>query len=162
MLAFSDRDYGLYVLKYTGPRPGTVAAGRCPAAPAPPGRGARRHRARGSRCCRTRGRACSTLRTNGLKFRIRVNEAAKLEVKLRGRFTSTKRGARGKSQKLKSNRAINVAAGQTVTVTLKPSAALRRKLRKREAAARHAQRQGDGRGRQRRHADEDAVVPLIR
>ena len=39
-------------------------------------------------------------------------------------------------QTLKNNGAINVAAGQTVTVTLRPSAALRRKLRKREAAAR--------------------------
>ena len=78
-----------------------------------------------------RRQSLKTLRTSGLKFRIRVNEAAKLDVTLRGRFTSTlKRGARGKAQKLKETNGINVRAGQTVTVTLKPSAALRRKLRK--------------------------------
>ena len=72
-----------------------------------------------------------SLRTNGLKFRIRVNETAKLDVSLRGRFTSTlKRGARGKIQALKDRNGISVRAGQTLTVTLKPSAALRKKLRK--------------------------------
>ena len=76
-----------------------------------------------------RRQSLRTLRTTGLRFRIRVNETARVEVALRGRLTSTiKRGARGKSRMLKNNGAISVSAGQTVTVTLRPSAALRRKL----------------------------------
>ncbi len=56
-----------------------------------------------------------------------MDEAAKVEVALRGRFTS--RGARGKLRTLKQNGAVNVAARQIVTVTVKPTAAMLRKLR---------------------------------
>ena len=68
-----------------------------------------------------------TLRSTGLKFRIRVDEAAKLDVSLRGRFTS--RGARGKLRNLSRKATVNVTAGQTVTVTVKATAAMRKKLR---------------------------------
>jgi beta-glucosidase len=70
------------------------------------------------------------LRSTGLRFRIGVDEAVRLRVTLAGRFMS--RGhhpARGKLRRLARITVARVAAGQTLTVTLKPSAALRRRLR---------------------------------
>ncbi len=129
LLAFSDRDYGLYILRYTGPRPGAAPPPATPAAPAPAAPVAVRDATKPRVSLLSNARqSLRSLRTNGLKFRISVDEASKLEVKLRGRFT-LKRGGRGAVTTLKSNRAIDVAAGRSVTVTLKPSAALRRKLR---------------------------------
>jgi hypothetical protein len=49
-------------------------------------------------------------------------------VSLRGRFKS--RGARGELRNLARGATVNVGAGQTVTITVKPTAAMRKKLRK--------------------------------
>jgi hypothetical protein len=64
----------------------------------------------------------STLRSRGLRFQLRFDEAVNLEVRLTGRV-------RGKSRTLATTRMSGVGARQTVTVTLRPSAALRRQLR---------------------------------
>jgi hypothetical protein len=129
LIAASDRDFGLYIFRYTGP--GAAQPCTTPAAPTPPTPPAAKDVTEPRiSLLSNRGQSLRALRTTGLKFRIRVNEAARVEVALRGRFTSSlKRGARGKARMLKDNGAINVAANQIVTVTLRPSAALRRKLR---------------------------------
>jgi hypothetical protein len=64
----------------------------------------------------------STLRSGGLRFQLRFDEAVRLEVKLVGRL-------RGKQRRLATARMGNVGARQTVTVTLRPSASIRRQLR---------------------------------
>lgn len=72
------------------------------------------------------------LRTNGLSFRIGVNEPVTLRVTLRGRFTSgrsAKTAARGALRRLARVNVKDVKAGET-TVRLKPSATLRRLLRR--------------------------------
>ena len=134
LIAASDRDFGLYIFRYTGPIPPKPPADNPQTVNTPPA-----GTPAGAKPDRTdplisllsnRRQSLRTLRTTGLRFRIRVNETARVEVALRGRLTSTsKRGARGKSRMLKNNGAISVSAGQTVTVTLRPSAGLRRKLR---------------------------------
>ncbi|MDA0174014.1 hypothetical protein OJ998_33235 [Solirubrobacter taibaiensis] len=135
LIAASDRDFGLYIFRYTGPVPPPKPQAGTPPAATPPGGtpvGARPDRTDPLiSLLSNRRQSLRTLRTTGLRFRVRVNETARVEVGLRGRFTSTlKRGARGKVQVLKQNGAVRVAAGQTVTVTVRPSAALRRKLAK--------------------------------
>ena len=107
LIAASDRDFGLYIFRYTGPgAPRSRATRRRrrrrqPPAPPPAAGGEGRRRTRGSRCSPTRRQSLRTLRTRACTFRIRVDEASKLEVTLRGRFTSTlKRGARGKVRML--------------------------------------------------------------
>ena len=67
----------------------------------------------------------STLRSSGLKFTLKVNEPAKLEVTLLGRLT--KNGARGKSRVLAKATVSSSSAGQ-FTVTLRPNAAMRKRL----------------------------------
>jgi hypothetical protein len=124
LIAASDRDFGLYIFRYTGPG----AAQPCPASPAAPRPGAKDMTDPRISLLSNARQRLRTLRTNGLSFRIRVDEASKVEVSMRGRF-SVKRGGRGKLRTLKENAAINVAAGQIVTVRVKPTAAMRRKLR---------------------------------
>jgi len=70
------------------------------------------------------------LRSTGLRFRIGVDEAVRLRVTLAGRFMSRgHRPARGKLRRLVRVTVTRVNAGKTVTVRLKPSASLRRRLR---------------------------------
>src|SRR3954465_2115869 len=74
------------------------------------------------------------LRTSGLSFRIRVDEVAKLRITLIGRFTAkigkrTLWPARGKLRTLVRMSVARVGANQVVTVKLKPSAVLRKRLR---------------------------------
>jgi hypothetical protein len=126
LLAFSDRDYGLYVMKYTGPRPGYVAPAPQPSPPSPPAKDMTDPVV--SLLSNGRQRVSTLRGTNGLAFRIRVNEASKLDVKLKARMRNSK-GKLGKVQTFKTSKGINVSAGQTVTVRLKLSASLRRKLR---------------------------------
>ena len=133
LIATSDRDFGLYILRYTGagaaqpcatpPAPAPTAT-PTPPGPAPVGKDMTDPRI--SLLSNAR-QSLKTLRSTGLKFRIRVDEAAKLDVSLRGRFTS--RGARGKLRNLSRKATVNVTAGQTVTVTVKATAAMRKKLR---------------------------------
>src|SRR3954467_3855077 len=73
------------------------------------------------------------LRTSGLSFRIRVDEVAKLRITLLGRFTAkiakrTHRPARGTLRPLVRMSIARVGANQVVTVKVKPSAALRKRL----------------------------------
>ena len=71
-----------------------------------------------------------TLRGKGLSFRIGSDEQVKLSVTLRGRFTSKlKKGARGKARKLAQVGVPSLGADKTVTVQLKLSSALRKRLR---------------------------------
>ena len=67
------------------------------------------------------------LRGGGLKFTLKVNEPAKLDVSLLGRLTYS--GARGKSRRL-ARISVNSASAGQLTVTLRPSSALRAQLRK--------------------------------
>jgi GH35 family endo-1,4-beta-xylanase len=74
------------------------------------------------------------LRTSGLSFRIRLDEVAKLRITLLGRFTAkigkrTHRPARGTLRPLVRMSVARVGANQVVTVKLKPSAVLRKRLR---------------------------------
>ena len=98
-----------------------------------------------------------TLRGGGLKFTLKVSEASKLRVTLNGRLT--KNGARGRSTRLARVTVNSASAGQ-LTVTLRPSSALRARLAQGEAPARPAADRGDRRGGQQDHADEDAQLPL--
>jgi GH35 family endo-1,4-beta-xylanase len=73
------------------------------------------------------------LRTSGLSFRIRVDEVAKLRITLLGRFTAkigkrTHRPARSKARTLVRVSIARVGANQIVTVKVKPSAGLRKRL----------------------------------
>ena len=101
---------------------GTPAAPEPPAPPAPEGLADPRISLLSS------GRqSLRTLRTKGLSFR----SASTRQRRSRSRCAAASpyRGARGKLQVLKKNGAINVAARQILTVTVKPSAAMLRKLR---------------------------------
>src|SRR3954447_14050567 len=74
------------------------------------------------------------LRTSGLSFRIRVDEVAKLRITLLGRFTAkigkrTLWPARGKMRTLVRTNVARVGANQVVTVKIKPSAVVRKRLR---------------------------------
>jgi len=67
-----------------------------------------------------------TLRGGGLKFTMKVSEPAKLRVTLSGRL---KKGRHTSSVRL-ARVTVNSASGGQVTVTLRPSSALRARLRK--------------------------------
>lgn len=127
LIAASDRDYGLYIFKYTGP--GAPTACPPPAVLTPsavtPVRDATDPRV--SLLSKSR-QSLRTLRGSGLKFQIKVDEGARLEVTLSGALTNNK-GKRGKVRKLASAKVAAAGAGRTVTVTLRPSASLRRQLR---------------------------------
>ena len=69
-----------------------------------------------------------TLRTRGLGFQLSADEPVKLSVRLLGRLHSA-HGGRGELRLLARGSRSGVRAGQVVTLRLKPSAALRRKLR---------------------------------
>jgi hypothetical protein len=71
----------------------------------------------------------STLRSTGLKFKLSVDEGAKLEVRIQGRFTRA-RGGRAALRLLATKTVKRAEAKQVVTVTLKPSKALRQRLRR--------------------------------
>ena len=68
-----------------------------------------------------------TLRAGGLKFTLKVSEPAKLRVTLNARLA--KNGARGRSIRLARVTVNSASAGQ-LTVTLRPSSALRARLGK--------------------------------
>ena len=71
--------------------------------------------------------ALKSLRAGGLKFTLKVSEPAKLRVTLTGRLT--KNHARGKTiQLVRIN--VNSASAGEITVTLRPSSAMRARLRK--------------------------------
>jgi hypothetical protein len=141
LIAASDRDFGLYIFRYTGPgaaepcvpQPGPTPTPTPEATPTPTPAPTVTSAAtadttdpRISLLSRSR-QSLKTLRGSGMRFQIRINEAAKVEVALRGRFSSS--GARGKLRAVSRRSTVNVAAGQTVTVTIKPTAAMLRKLR---------------------------------
>jgi hypothetical protein len=68
-----------------------------------------------------------TLRTHGLTFRLSADEpVTKLEATLLGRFSS--HGKRLALRRLARRTLRSVKAGQTVTLQLRPSAALRKRL----------------------------------
>ena len=84
----------------------------------------------------SRGRqSLARLRSRGLSFRIRVDEAATLRVTLGGRFTSAiqrraKAAARGKLRRLARARSIRAGANRTLVVRIKPTSAIIRRLRR--------------------------------
>ena len=127
LLAFSDRDYGLYILRYTGPG-AVVPSPPVAAPPAQPLAGRDATRARISLLSKGR-QSLRSLRSGGLRFQLRFDEAVRLEVTLMGRLSKPS-GSRGAQRKLATARVSSVAAGQTVTVTLRPSAAMRQRLRR--------------------------------
>jgi len=69
----------------------------------------------------------SDLRGSGLQFKLRVNEPAKFTFTLLGRLSS--KGKRGKARELATATATRTAYGE-FTVTLRPNAAMRTRLRK--------------------------------
>ena len=158
LIAASDRDFGLYIFKYTGP--GAPQPCGTPAAPAPPAPPAAAKDVTDPRISllSNRRQSLKTLRSRGLSFRIRVDEAAKLEVSLRGRFTEPRgarqaAGAQEERGGQRRGRADRDRQGQ----------AHRRdapQVAEGEAAARPVQREGHGRGGQRRHSDEGHQLPL--
>jgi hypothetical protein len=130
LIAASDRDFGLYLFKYTGPgayQKPLAAAAPAPTAPQPIAKDIIKPRISllsGSK------QSIKTLRGNGLSFRIGSDEQVKLSVTLRGRFTSKlKKGARGNARKLAQIGVPSLGANKTVTVQLKLSSALRKQLR---------------------------------
>jgi hypothetical protein len=70
-----------------------------------------------------------TLRSGGLVFQMRFDEAVQLEVSLLGRL-SNRRGGRSAQRKLATTRIARVGANELVTVTLRPNRALRQRLRR--------------------------------
>jgi hypothetical protein len=137
MIAMSDRDYGLYILRYTGP--GAVLPPE--PAPAPTGGGdqggvagvqvaSSRDATRPRISLLSAGKQrVRVLRSGGLRFQMRFDEAVQLEVSLLGRLRND-RGGRSSQRKLASTRISRVGANETVTVTLRPSARLRQRLRR--------------------------------
>jgi hypothetical protein len=67
------------------------------------------------------------LRTRGLGFRLSAEEPVKLSVRLLGRLTTAHNG-RGRLRELARTTQRGVRTGQVVTLRLRPSAALRRRL----------------------------------
>jgi hypothetical protein len=68
-----------------------------------------------------------TLRTRGLTFRVSANEpVAKLEATLLGRLSS--KGKRHAARRLARQTVRNVKSGQIVSLKLRPSATLRKRL----------------------------------
>ena len=92
------------------------------------GRRSRRDQAARLAALELRGRACAVCGRTGSSSASPWTRPRRSRSPCAG-ASPLKRGGRGAVRTLKSNRAIDVAAGRTVTVTLKPSAALRRKLR---------------------------------
>ena len=68
----------------------------------------------------------ANLRTRGLRFRLNINEPGKIDATLLGRLRS--KGARGKARQVAKVSVADAAAGR-LTITLRPSAAMRRRLR---------------------------------
>jgi hypothetical protein len=132
LIAASDRDFGLYIFKYTGPgaaqpcTPQPPVATPQPSAPAPvtPAAAVKDAAKPQVALLSSARQKLRTLRSSGLKFRMRVDEASKLEVTLRARF------GKGKLQAVSRRATLNAAAGKTVTIKLKPTAAMRKKLRR--------------------------------
>jgi len=139
LIALSDRDYGLYILKYTGPgapapSPGTPQAqpGGGQTTTPPPAAAGDKTDPRLSLISNAR-QSLRALRSGGLKFRLRVDEGVRLEASLLGRLSSAKGSGRGKLRTLASATVARVNAQQTVTVTLRPNAAMRKRLRSEKA-----------------------------
>ena len=82
-----------------------------------------------------RRQSLARFRTSGIRFRIQVDEPVRLRVTVSGRLTSRRRrrraggAARGKLRRF-DRRTIDVRRAGTVTVRLRPRAALRLLLRR--------------------------------
>ena len=63
-----------------------------------------------------------------MTVRLRLNEAARVQVTLQGRLTRSN-GRRGSLQRLARTTLSSVAANQTRTITLRLSSSMRRRLR---------------------------------
>ncbi len=160
LIAASDRDYGLYIFRYTGPgrrpQPPTARAGDG-SGRAADGEG---HRSsRGSRCSPARSQKLSHAARQGAlvhgsastrRRSCRCHAARPLHEHAQARRARQGADAR------RTATVASVQANQTVTVTLRPSAALRRKLRSEKrlpallsVEATDARRQRRRRGRRR-------------
>ena len=131
LIAGSDRDFGLYIVKYTGPGAPVPPSAPLAASPAPPAapaaapRDATKPRVGLLSAGRQR---MAALRGAGFTFRIRADEASSITVTLRGRVR-TASGRLGKTQTIARATVARAAAGQTATVRLRPSASMRSRLR---------------------------------
>ena len=123
------------------PLPSTVAIirvrpGQSPGSPViPPPAGARDRTRPRIALLSPRRQSLARFRTSGIRFRIQVDEPVRLRVTVSGRLTSRRRrrraggAARGKLRRF-DRRTIDVRRAGTVTVRLRPRAALRLLLRR--------------------------------
>jgi hypothetical protein len=138
LIAASDRDFGLYILRYTGPdAPADVPDPQPTPTPTPtPAPSATTLPAAvtpdtakpGIVSLSSANRSLRKLRGGRVSIRLRLNEAARVQVTLQGRLTR-KNGRRGSMQRLARTTLRNVGANQTRTITLRLSSSLRKRLR---------------------------------
>jgi hypothetical protein len=131
LIAASDRDYGLYVFRYTGPDAPPDPSP--PAQPAPPARPPAPRVARDATKPRIvslspANRSLRKLRAGTLSIRLRLDEASRVQVTLQGRLTR-RGGGRGSLQRLARTTLSSVRANQTRTAKLRLSSGYRRRLR---------------------------------
>ncbi len=153
LIAASDRDFGLYIFRYTGPGAPVLPPKQSPQqqqpAPTPPTAppvatpdGVKPRIVSLS----SANKSLKRLRRGRLSIRLRLDEVSRVQVTLQGRLTR-KNGRRGKLQRLARTTLANVAANTTRPVTLRLSKATRKKLRReRRVPARLTFRVTDGAG----------------
>ena len=133
LIAASDRDFGLYIFRYTGPGAPVLPPKQSqqpqtptnpPTAPAAVTDTVKPRITSLS----SPNKSLKRLRAGRLSIRLRLDEASRVQVTLQGRLTR-KNGRRGSLQRLARTTLASVRANQTRTITLKLSSATRKKLR---------------------------------
>ena len=134
LIAASDRDFGLYIFRYTGPdapvlppkqSPPQNPPLQAPVTPAAPKDATKPRIVSLS----SANKSLKKLRAGKLAIRLRLDEASRVQITLQGRLTRSN-GKRGSLSRLARTTVANFGANRTRTVTLKLSSATRKKLRR--------------------------------